>query len=230
MVQTPKPSKRRIATLGFTGAALAILFLASLAPLAGAQSDSPKASDQGKEDRREAAKERHEAAKERREAARDRHEDRREDGNASGSDKVVRSKFTISLNGTMVTKDNVTYTFSLDGAGKGRYVKDGDKVERLGGIAEARLVVKDANGTVVKDKVLRVMVRAHQGADGNWTWGLMTNPWHRPGGHLVLRGDATRDARGVYLLDGKGGLGFKIDPELKPLRGHVQVSGQLVRL
>lgn len=134
----------------------------------------------------------------------------------------------ILLEGTGLDRENASYRFSLEGAGKAFTRQPGGNLTALRAeiVAYAKLV--DANGSLVKEGRIRLFLFAKEGADGNWTWHAMSVA-HFPRGlpHLFLRGTSEGPQDGSLPLDGRGRVAVRADEG--PLRVRLDVEGALTR-
>ncbi len=182
------------------------------------------------------ASERHDDAKDVRDDRMELRADRkdlRDDLRDSFQKRFMRGNISLELSGSGMGRDNATYTFTIDASGKGlerMKERDGDfRVFR--GVLLAKVVVKDGNGTVVKDGDVRLKLFARHTDDGNWTWQIVSFG-KRPNGmpRLVLRGDAEKVAAGEFKLAGKGHMVIKLDGAEKATPIKVtEVSGKFTR-
>ncbi|MES2155955.1 MAG: hypothetical protein V4510_12550 [bacterium] len=137
---------------------------------------------------------------------------------------------TLQLSGKAVGRDNSTYSFTIDAAGKGLWRlkdKDGD-FKVFHGVMLAHGVVTAANGTVVKEGDFRVKVLARNTPDG-WKWQVVSTG-ERPNGmpRLVVRGEAEKVSPGVFDLTGKGHAVLRLDGKAFSMK-IPEVSGTFTR-
>lgn len=140
--------------------------------------------------------------------------------------------FAISLEGNGTDKDNNTYKVIVSGEGRGKVKTDENgTVVGFRGIAHLRILVESENGTVVKDRELRTVVRGHLTDDG-WVWKLHGFGKREHGlPQLHLRGTATNEAPGVFELDGAGRAAFAKTIPGPSLRMKIdEMSGSITRL
>ncbi|HLE47497.1 MAG TPA: hypothetical protein VI818_04300 [Candidatus Thermoplasmatota archaeon] len=120
-----------------------------------------------------------------------------------------RTNFTIAITATGVDRDNQTYTLEATGRGIGKS-REGDNQSGFHGFAKLHVRVLDANGSLVKEGDIRVVVVAHQDEDGEWKWRIVSflrTPRGMP--KLVLRGENGTIENGVGDLEGQGFATFK---------------------
>lgn len=176
-----------------------------------------------KEDRKEIKEDRKELKEDKKEYREDRQDFREKYG------RPLPGNVSLDLSGTAVGKDNATYTFDLTAAGKGLLRLKERAGNETGARFAARLlahvVVKDDNGTVVKERDLRVHLYAR--THGNETKWMLVSVADRENGmpKLVLKGEATKVSAGVFDLTGKGRALFHVGDVRVPLK-IVEVSGQ----
>lgn len=134
--------------------------------------------------------------------------------------RFLESNTTLQLAGKGVGRDNVTYSFTIDAAGKGLWrLKDkGDDFTVFRGTLKAHGVVTAANGTVVKEGDFRVRLVARH-TDEGWKWQLVS-VGERPNGmpRLVLRGEAEKISPGAFDLAGKGHAVLRVDGKALPVK------------
>jgi len=204
------------------------------------------ADDDGNQTRKEKAKENQEKAQERREEAKEKAQERK-DGRGEGHGmRFLKTNTSLELNGTAVGKDNATYTFTLSADGKGiervKVRKDRNATDNAtaNGTSDpakfryharllAHIVVKDANGTIVKEGDVRVQLFAK--SDGNQTKWILGSVEKKAGmPHLVLKGNVSSAGEGSFDLEGKGKIVFKAGEESRASPAKVTaVSGTFSR-
>jgi hypothetical protein len=136
-----------------------------------------------------------------------------------------KTAYVLNLTGTGVGEDNATYTLTLDSAGKDvEHFVNGSLVG-IAGMGNLHVVVTGANGTVVKERDLRVRLVVRD-VDGNATWTLVSKArqwdWEP---RLALHGTAVKTSTGLDLR-GSGHAAFKAS-QVGPLRLQLTVSGTL---
>lgn len=140
--------------------------------------------------------------------------------------------FHLEISGTGVDAENATYTITLVGDGRARLLQREGNLSGMKGLARLHGTIVDANGTVVKDGNVTVMVRARETEDGQWRWQLVSRGETRFAGvpKLLLRGGATGPADGALELDGAGFALVKPDqPDSDRLRLRLDVTGMVTR-
>lgn len=208
-----------------TASILTLFLFAGLAPVAVADGDKDErkeAKDEAKEQRKQEKEERKEAKDERKEAKEA----------AKEAKRGVRGNVSLDLSGTALGKDNLTYTVEVNATGVGvertKVSDDNETKTRLKARLMAHVVVKDANGTIVKEGNVSVKLYAHgKGDDIRW---VLSSVGKKESGipRVLLHGQGLA-ADGEYELEGKGRTVFKAGDEkpAMPLKLR-EVSGSLV--
>lgn len=146
---------------------------------------------------------------------------------------ALKSKFfdgnaTLSLSGAGIARDNETFTFTLEAAGKarGKLTKD-NETHGYRGVLGAHGVVTDSNGTVVKEGDFRVKLLIHPAENGTWVWKVVSFAQRSNGmPRVVLRGEAEMTAEGAFELSGAGHMVVRMEEKARatPIK-MTEVSG-----
>ncbi|MGQ0535162.1 MAG: hypothetical protein ACT4PT_03720 [Methanobacteriota archaeon] len=152
----------------------------------------------------------------------------RRDAVEARAHKPTPENFTIALSGTATGRNNTTYTIEVSGNGTGHRRGNETNAGYLG-MALVHLVVRDANGTVVKEGDVRAKVTVKARDDGNFTWHLEAVKKKRDLAKFNLRGNATPDGNATFDLAGAGHLVVKKDGERRALPLRVSVTGEVSR-
>lgn len=204
MVRTNSDPKHRRVIAPLAGIVAAVFLVAALAPLALAAPDG--------KDRQRPPPEKIDRARHR-----------------LGPEPPRGGDFTLNVTGSGLSPDNGTYEVELRCKGHAQGKTSDDGLSRFRGRAVCRFQITDANGTVVKDGRVRVMVRGFEKAEGEWKWELNTFRQKHRMPKLVLHGNATPSDDGVLELAGTGHAVFHKDGERRATPLKLVVEGSLAR-
>lgn len=140
--------------------------------------------------------------------------------------------YIISISANGLTKDNESYSIVGEGRGLAKARESNETVQAIHGFARLNVTLKDADGAVVKDGVIRVRFVAHQNETGDWHWRLlsvMKTPVGLP--KIFLHGMNGTVSDGVADLEGKGFALVKIreDDAVKRLRIRLDADVHIAR-
>ena len=177
------------------------------------------------------------------------HDDDDREGKRHHAPNLVNVTLDLSGSGTS-RRDNLTYTVTLLGDGQAkeriRHVEADDDDEddpgetdeadqappenltKLKGRLLAHVVVKDQNGTVVREGNLTVKFQLRETDEGEWKWHLEAvkkKPKDMP--KLNLRGTAEEIGDAAWDFDGRGKATFKVDDEQRATKVRLDVEGKL---
>lgn len=134
---------------------------------------------------------------------------------------------SLQLNATG-TRDNVTYHLSVDADGMAKKKDRDGNFTKARAFLAAHVVVKGANGTVLREGDLRLKLKLHMAEDGNWTWHLLAvGKKGKDMPKLGLKGDATQQPDGTFALEGAGKMVFKPNEEKRSIPVKLETSGRL---